>query len=123
MLLWIAVGPRGLAGYYGEGGGEQNKQIKLADVAVFTADFQLSRGSESEFSGDYFVGALILFQDKKFNSMQQIDCTISGLLNSQDTNLPRDDRDVAQIAESYLPGGGSDLDRDQRRAYLHHFYK
>ena len=28
-----------------------------------------------------------------------------------------------QIAESYLPGGGDQLDRDQRRAYLHHFYK
>merc|ERR1712181_173397 len=28
-----------------------------------------------------------------------------------------------EIAESYLPGGGHELDRDQRRAYLHHFYK
>jgi len=35
----------------------------------------------------------------------------------------RDIMEREEIAESYLPGGGSDLDRDQRRAYLHHFYK
>jgi len=35
----------------------------------------------------------------------------------------RDIMEREEIAESYLPGGGDQLDRDQRRAYLHHFYK
>merc|ERR1719184_448888 len=35
----------------------------------------------------------------------------------------RDIMEREEIAESYLPGGGDELDRDQRRAYLHHFYK
>ena len=35
MLLWIAVGPRGLAGHYGEGGGEKNEQNQVGRSCCF----------------------------------------------------------------------------------------